>query len=275
MMLDLDRAVRSGHYAQKQIHSRARLIAWSHQRRFKTALALARSFAGKRVLDYGCGDGTFLGLLMGATVAPAFAVGGEIHQHAIEDCRQRFAGQPGLSFVQIDELRRETAGSFDAIFCMEVLEHVVDNTPLLDDFERLLAPDGLLVISVPIETGVPLVVKQVVRRVAGWRGIGHYPGTMGYSGRELVASVLAGPTQHIPRPVFVGEDGTRFHDHKGFNWNVLKSTLGARFDLVRTLTSPFGWLGPQLGTQMWFIVRRTAPVGAGVGPRDQKVMPRT
>jgi len=256
-MTNLERAVRSGHYAQKQIYSRARLIAWSHQQRLATALALARSFAGKRVLDYGCGDGTFLGLLMGDAAAPASAVGAETHQPAIEDCQLRFAEQQGLRFVQIDELRHaDSARTFDAIFCMEVLEHVVEHTPLLDDFERLLAPAGLLIVSVPIETGFPLIVKQVVRRVAGWRGIGHYPGTTGYTGRELATSVLAGSRQHITRPVFVREDGMRFHDHKGFNWKVLRSTLGTRFDLVRTLTSPVSWLGPQLSTQMWFVARR-------------------
>ena len=45
------------------------------------------------------------------------------------------------------------AGPYNAVFCMEVLEHVTDPRPLLADFERLLAPGGTLVISVPIETG--------------------------------------------------------------------------------------------------------------------------
>ena len=40
------------------------LVAWSHARRFETALALARAFRGKRILDYGSGDGTFLALAM-------------------------------------------------------------------------------------------------------------------------------------------------------------------------------------------------------------------
>lgn len=256
-MSNLDRAVWAGHYAQKQIHSRARLIAWSHQRRFETALALARAFAGQRVLDYGCGDGTFLGLLMGQAAVPACAVGAEIHQHVIDDCKRRFADQQALRFVHLDELRGPRVESaFDAIVCMEVLEHVVETTSLFEDFEHLLAPGGTLIVSVPIETGFPLVPKQIVRCLAGWRGVGHYPGTTGYTARELVTSLLAGSTQHIPRPVLVGEDGTHFHDHKGFNWKVLRAALAARFDLVRTLTSPVSWFGPQLSTQIWFIARR-------------------
>jgi hypothetical protein len=111
-------------------------------------------------------------------------------------------------------------------------------------------------ISVPIETGIPVVVKQIVRRIAGWRGVGHYPGTTGYTFLEMIRSVLARSTQHITRPVITGEDGRTFHDHKGFNWRVLRRLVTAQFELVRESTSPVEWLGPQLGTQRWLIARK-------------------
>jgi hypothetical protein len=139
---------------------------------------------------------------------------------------------------------------------MEVLEHVVDWHPLLEEFERLLDPRGRLVVSTPIETGLPLLVKQAVRRVAGWRGIGYYPGTTGYTALELGKSVLASSTQHIERPIFTRPDGSLFHDHKGFNWKVLKVALAERFNIVRMLTSPLSWLGPQASTQVWFIAQK-------------------
>ena len=68
-------AVRSGFYAQKQINSRSRLIAWSHRGRFATGIRLAREIGGMRTLDYGCGDGTFLAMLMDGQPAPRIAVG--------------------------------------------------------------------------------------------------------------------------------------------------------------------------------------------------------
>jgi hypothetical protein len=70
-----------------------------------------------------------------------------------------------------------------------------------------------------------------------------------------VRSVFALSTQHIRRPVFQ-DDETPFHDHKGFNWRALRATVATRFDIVRTLTSPVSWLGPQLSTQMWFVARK-------------------
>jgi 2-polyprenyl-3-methyl-5-hydroxy-6-metoxy-1,4-benzoquinol methylase len=263
-------AVRSGHYAKKQIHSRSALISWSHRGRFATGLRLAKEVGGARVLDYGCGDGTFLAFLLQSESAEAeasalrstrsaieIAVGAEVNRSLVDDCRQRFAGRAELRFELVDDLNRpDVQGSFDTIYCMEVFEHVVEPAPILDRLHRLLAPGGALVISVPIETGLPVIVKQVVRRVAGWRGIGHYPGTTGYTPMELVLSVFAGSSQHIPRPVFANQDGSTFHDHKGFNWRVLRELITERFDLIRQTTSPFGAVGPQFGTQRWFIARK-------------------
>ena len=79
-----------------------------------------------------------------------------------------------------------------------------------------------------METGLPLLVKQAARRIAGWRGIGDYPGTSPYSWREYCTSVFAGSRPHLVRPVY----GERmpFHDHKGFNWMALRDRLARRFD---------------------------------------------
>jgi SAM-dependent methyltransferase len=252
-------AVRAGFYAQKQINSRSRLIAWSHRGRFATGLRLARKVGGARTLDYGCGDGTFLGLLMNGQPAPRLAVGAELTTAIVADCRERFKAQKGLHFVLVEDLERPAHhGAYDAIYCMEVLEHVIDPTAMLDTFKRLLAPGGTLVVSVPIETGIPVVVKQIVRRIAGWRGVGHYPGTTGYTLPELLRSVFARSSQHITRPMITGDDGSTFYDHKGFNWRVLRALVRAEFELVRESTSPVEWLGPQLGTQRWLIARKRA-----------------
>jgi hypothetical protein len=45
------------------------------------------------------------------------------------------------------------------------------------------------------------------------------------------------------------------HDHKGFNWMVLRERLRRQFVLERVVASPFPWLGPRLATQVWFVCR--------------------
>jgi SAM-dependent methyltransferase len=258
-MLDTitDPSVREGHYAAKQIFCKARLIAWSHRRRFEVGLRLARRFAGRRILDYGCGDATFLALLQATPNRPSASVGAELGDAQVEDCRRRFAGRPGLTFVNIAALDgSEHVGAYDAVVCMEVLEHVVRLDDVLARLWRVLAADGTALVSVPVETGLPLVVKQAVRRIAGWRGIGDYPGTSPYTIGELYAGVVAGSRPHLRRPVH-GVDGPMpFHDHKGFNWMVLRARLEAFFEIDEVVAAPLSWLGPHLATQVWFVARK-------------------
>ena len=187
--------------------------------------------------------------------APSIGVGAELLAYVVEDNQLRYREEPRLKFVQVDELSTaEHLGRYDAVFCMEVFEHVVDWEPEFARLRTLLAPGGKLIVSVPVETGLPLVLKQIARRVAGWRKIGQYPGTTFYSPAEMVKSVFAGGAQHITRPVFdVGSEA--YHDHKGFNWKVLKSRIERDFVVERVVASPFSWLGPHLATQAWFISR--------------------
>ena len=256
-MPDVNEALQEGHYAKKQIFCKDWLISWSHSSRFQIGLRLARQFAGQRILDYGCGDGTFLAMLMASPSSPCAAVGAEVHSELIDDCLKRLCDVPDLSFALIAELdaaaHRE---AYDAVFCMEVLEHVVRVAPVLETLAGLLKPEGKLLISVPVETGAPLLVKQAARKIAGWRGLGDYKYTSSYTLGEYWASLFAGTRQHITRPVYKGGDGHDFHDHKGFNWKVLREMLRERFHLEAMFSSPITWLPPQMASQVWFIARK-------------------
>jgi SAM-dependent methyltransferase len=255
-VISLDKSLREGHYAKKQLLSKSWLISWSHRSRFQLGLQLAREFAGKRVLDYGSGDGTLLAMLMREASAPAKATGAELVPEVLNDCRTRL-GRENLEFVLLDELEAPVhRGAYDAVICMEVLEHMVDVESVLDRFSRLLAPQGKILISVPVETGLPLAVKQVARRIAGWRGIGDYPGQTPYTFKEFCASVFAGPHKSIARPVHTDANNRSTHDHKGFNWMALRKTISERFDIERTIGSPVTWLTPHLGSQVWFVASR-------------------
>ena len=139
---------------------------------------------------------------------------------------------------------------------MEVLEHVVQLDAAIDRLWRLLAADGTLLVSVPVETGVPLLVKQAARRIAGWRGIGDYRSTSSYTLREYAAGLFAGETAHIDRPVYDRDGVVPFHDHKGFNWRALRRRLESRFAIERVVASPLPWIGPRLATQVWFVARK-------------------
>jgi SAM-dependent methyltransferase len=248
--------VQPGHYARKQLLGPSRVVAWTHRARFEHGLGLVARHGGQTLLDYGCGDATFLTLLHAQPRHPGSMVGCEIHEDLVADCRARLGGLGGIAFEHAAALGREHDGRYDTILCMEVLEHVVEVDVLLDDFHRLLAPSGRLIVSVPVETGPPVIVKQAARTIAGWRGIGDYPGVTPYTVRELVAALFAGPGPHIDRPTLRDGEGRPFHDHKGFNWMALRDRIARRFSLLETSGSPVTWLPPGLNSQVWFVAGR-------------------
>jgi SAM-dependent methyltransferase len=251
----------AGHYERKQLFCGDRLIAWTHRSRFETGLQLVRELGPRSLLDFGCGDGTFIAHLLGGATRPLLVVGAEVQPSLVEDCRARLGGASGVSFKLTDELDASGAGRFEAIVCMEVFEHLVDPDSVLETFDRLLAPQGRIVISVPVEIGLPLLVKQVARRIAGWRGLGDYPGTTPYTLRELWGGLRAGVHQHISRPIHRAPDGTYFHCHKGFNWRAFQVRLARWFAVERVTASPPG-LPPALASQIWFVAARPRSASA-------------
>lgn len=256
-----------GHFARKQLFSRSRLIAWSHRRRFQTALNWVTSASSHRVLDYGCGDGTFLEQLADRIGPDSQLLGAELDPRVVQANRERIGLAKQIQFIHQNELDAPGFNaSFDWIVCMEVLEHVVETDSVLQAFEQWLAPHGQLLISVPVETGPALIAKQCVRRLAGWRGIGDYRFNARYSWTELAKALLAKDTPHMSRVVHRHDDGSPFHDHKGFNWRLLRHCLTRHFDIRKIRTSPLPSLPPAFNSQVWFLATKRARPGTQTPP---------
>jgi len=246
-----------GVYARKQLFCKDCIVAWSHGSRFRLGRKLAEPLAGRRLLDYGCGDGTFVALVH--DLFPN-AVGADLDHKQTEDCARRFASLSGLTFLLTERLAdRQYDGNFDIVFCMEVLEHCTEEVRarVLHDLHRLVWADGTVIISVPIEIGPSLVGKQVVRTLAGWRKLGDYQYTEHYTCRELWKMIFAGPRTAIDRPVyradFIPGQPTFYHGHKGFNWSALLLQVRELFHVRRLRFSPLGWMGGLFSSQAWFL----------------------
>lgn len=246
-------ALRAGEYARKQLFGRG-LIGWSHARRFQAARRVVEPYAGASLLDYGCGDGTFLALVH--DLFPR-ATGAEIDPVLVEDARRRLGERDGLSFIHTDTAADLPEGGFGLVTCMEVLEHCPPEAveQVIASLRRLVAADGAVVVSVPVETGPTLLVKQAARALAGLRGVSGYRDRERYAPGELARMVLAGAATAIPRPVyetrFASGAPNRYHGHKGFNWRILAARLRRDFHLREVRFSPFDPLGALLNSQVW------------------------
>lgn len=123
---------------------------------------LEQRCAGRRVLDYCCGDGryTFTCAEYGAD-----AVGIDISDVSIENCK-RSAAEKGLEkrsafFVMDAEEMKFEDNYFDIILCMGVLHHL-DFRKALKELSRVLKPDGKIICTEALGHN-PLI--QLYRRV--------------------------------------------------------------------------------------------------------------
>jgi len=132
-------------------------------------VAARRPLAGAKVLDVGCGGG-----LLSEAMARA---GAEVTAIDLAPDLVRVARLHALeSGVQVDyrvqaveALAAEAAGGFDAVTCMEMLEHVPDPGAIITACAQLLKPGGRLFLSTlnrtPAAFALAIVGAEYVARL--------------------------------------------------------------------------------------------------------------
>jgi len=151
-------------------------------------VAARLALKGARVLDVGCGGGILSEALaragasvMGIDLAPRVLDVARLHlresgQHV--DYRE----------VSVEALAADTPAAFDAVTCMEMLEHVPDPGSVISACARLLKPGGMLFVSTlnrtPAAFAVAIVGAEYALNLLP-RGTHHY-------GQFIRPSELAG-----------------------------------------------------------------------------------
>ena len=95
-----------------------------------------------KILDVGCGGGI---LSVSLTKAGAQVTGVDLSKASIEAAKQ-YAQAHGLKidyrYESVEEFAEKPAGMFDAVVCMEMLEHVPDPCKVIAACARVLKPGG-------------------------------------------------------------------------------------------------------------------------------------
>jgi SAM-dependent methyltransferase len=101
---------------------------------------------GKSVLDLGCGEGYGVDLL--ATRAEE-AVGVDLAPEALYHARRTYRrGNLRFLYMDINQLGLED-DSFDVVCSLQVIEHLHDTHPFMQEIMRVLKPEGICVLSTP------------------------------------------------------------------------------------------------------------------------------
>lgn len=123
-------------------------IALSQIRAHSAAVGAAVTTPGARpprLLDAGCGDGTFLGFLDAAFP--------HLELEGIDFSQDRIEGrQPSRAVLRQADLNRGLPyddASFDVVYSGEVLEHLLDPDTFLRHVRRVMRVGGLFVLSTP------------------------------------------------------------------------------------------------------------------------------
>lgn len=147
---------------------------YDHSPRFRERLALWRDLIarhvtpGDRVLDAGCGAGTFSfeAARVGASVT---AIDGSAAMIALARKRQQELGLTDISFevALLDSLSARPAGTFDVVLSSSVLEYLPDLAGEVARLVRLLKPGGRLILSLPNSESLYRKAERIAFGVTG------------------------------------------------------------------------------------------------------------
>ncbi len=109
------------------------------------ARRLALRWPPRSVLDAGCGTGT--NLAQWASWSPQRLVAVDLAPAALQHARRRVANACFLA-GDLSRLPLRPA-AFDLIISSDVIEHIQDDAAVLNELARVLAPEGLLLLTTP------------------------------------------------------------------------------------------------------------------------------
>jgi 2-polyprenyl-3-methyl-5-hydroxy-6-metoxy-1,4-benzoquinol methylase len=223
-------------YDNRTINSSNPFVGFAHRSRYKKMIKyLTPRLELGKVLDYGCGTGVLISELN--NIKPDCCVGYEPF-FTTEYCKDNLPIYSDYNDIQKN-------APYKTITICEVMEHLqwTELAKILLRFDEILSPDGAIVVSVPIEIGPVILLKELHRS--------KYEKKWTYRFFEFLGALIFGITGYRENP----DDS--YMPHKGFDFRHLIRFIKSKNWRVKTLGySPLPlkcWYG---NSQIFFSIER-------------------
>ena len=120
-----------------------------HKKRFAEVSRLIEPTGGK-ILDVGCADGTFSKIIFEKSKAESL-IGIDKGKDFIVWAQKHALNRMKFAHGEADDLQFKS-NFFDAVFCLEVLEHVESSAMVLSEIKRVLKKGGYGIFLVPSDS---------------------------------------------------------------------------------------------------------------------------
>jgi SAM-dependent methyltransferase len=236
----------------EKLQSHNALLAWVHSRRFTGIRNVFERLAGEitdrpiRVLEVGCAHGKLF-----EDIDSAFNVdyiGIELREDFVAQARERFAGRANCRIVQgsasepgilaqgwgVDN--GQESGP-DIVVALETLEHIPESDCVRVVENIAALKPRLFVLSVPVEVGPAVWIKNVSSWLMGY--IRHREYTWAETFWAGLYKLDRLPAHGV--------------EHKGFDWRWLAQTVRHNMRIIETRTHPLAILPPALSTSVFIV----------------------
>ena len=244
-------------YADITFKDKNPIKRWLQMSRLATAMRLVTDLpSAATICDFGAGNGE-LCKLIALKYPSAKLICYEPTPSLLLEAKSNLVGCENVQFCS--DLSLIPKESVDVVFSLEVFEHLPfeETRDAIQDIKGLLNEQGIAILGVPIEIGLPALYKGVFRMTRRFGDFDAAP-------KNVLLSFLGMPPQE--RPIAEITKGFNFHfHHMGFDYRVLRKKLGKDFKLRKTAGSPFPLFGAFLNPEIYFVVSR-ATAGINVTP---------
>lgn len=176
-----------------------------HKTRFNEVKKIATK--ANYVLDVGCADGVFSNIIFKATNAIKL-VGIDVVKTSVNWAKKHWKSEKRMKFMVGDAHKLNFPNNtFDAVFCMEALEHVVDPVKVFKEFKRVMKKDGYGIFLVPSDNDL--------FKIVWWLWLHFYP--RGWVWRETHIQTF----RNNYLPIACKKAGFKIISDKKFNFGML------------------------------------------------------